>query len=72
MANNAANNALAAISANLHPGTWDKSEDADDNLRSFNKWLAKYQRWTNVCLRGVNMDDSMKWDMLVATAGNAV
>ena len=68
--NQAANNALAAISANLHPGNWDKSEDADENLQSFNVWLEKYRRWTNVCIRGINMDDSMKWDMLVATAGN--
>ena len=65
----AANNALAAISANLHPGNWEKSEDADENLRSFNEWLEKYRRWTNICVRGINMDDSMKWDMLVATAG---
>ena len=70
MANQAANNALMAISANLHPGNWDKCEEADENLRSFNQWFDKYLRWTNVCLRGVEMDDSMKWDMLVAAAGN--
>ena len=69
MVNQAANNALAAISANLHPGHWVKTEAAEENLRSFNEWFDSYQRWTNVCLRGVQMDDSMKWDMLVAAAG---
>ena len=66
----AANQALAAISVNLHPGNWEKTEHADENLRSFNQWFEKYKRWTNMCLRGVVMDDSMKWDMLVAAAGN--
>ena len=70
MAGQAANQALAAISVNLHPGNWEKTEHADENLRSFNQWFEKYRRWTNVCLRGVPMDDSMKWDMLVAAAGN--
>ena len=65
----AANQALAAISVNLHPGNWEKTEHADENLRSFNQWFEKYRRWTNVCLRGVVMDDSIKWDMLVAAAG---
>ena len=65
----AANQALAAISVNLHPGNWHKTEHADENLRSFNEWFERYRRWTNVCLRGVQMDDSVKWDMLVAAAG---
>ena len=67
---NAANTAMAAVSANLHPGNWTKTEKAEENLRSFNKWIDKYRRWTNVCLRGVDMDDSMKWDMLIAAAGD--
>ena len=66
----AANSALAAISANLHPGTWTKSEHTEENLRSFNQWFERYERWTNVCLRGVNLDDSMKWDVLIAAAGS--
>ena len=70
MAGQAANQALATISVNLHPGNWEKTEHTDENLRSFNQWFEKYRRWTNVCLRGVPMDDSMKWDMLVAAAGN--
>ena len=64
------NNALAAISANLHPGNWVKSDRAEENLRSFNQWFEQYERWTNVCIRGVPLDDSMKWDILIAAAGH--
>ena len=51
----AVNQALAAISVNLHPGNWEKTECADENLRSFNQWFEKYRRWTNVCIRDVAM-----------------
>ena len=70
MAGQAANNALAQISGHLHPGKWEKTERAEENLRSFNKWYESYKRWTNICLRGIQMDDSMRWDMLIATAGD--
>ena len=63
------NKALAAISANLHPGHWVKTDRAEENLRSFNQWFNQYERWTNVCIRGVALDDSMKWDILIAPAG---
>ena len=66
----AANNALAQISGHLHPGQWKKTERAEENLRSFNKWYEAYRRWTNICLRGIQMDDTMRWDMLIATAGD--
>ena len=70
MGDQAANNALAAISAHLHPGQWQKTERAEENLRSFNKWFEAFTHWTNVCLRGINMDDSMRWDMLIAAGGD--
>ena len=69
MPDQAANNALAAISGHLHPGAWQKTERAEENLRSFNEWYESYKRWTNVCLRGIDMDESMKWDMLIAAGG---
>ena len=70
MSDQATNTALANISAQLHPGRWTKTERAEENLRLFKKWFQSYKRWTNVCLRGVPMDDSMKWDMLIAAAGD--
>ena len=69
MSDQAANSALAAISAQLHPGKWTKAERAEENLHQFNKWFQAYKRWTNVCLRGITMDDSMKWDVLLAAGG---
>ena len=65
----ATNNALAAISANLHPGNWVKTDRAEENIRSFNQWFEQYKRWTNVCIRGVPLDDSIKWDILIAAGG---
>ena len=41
----------------------------DNKLPEVNKWYDSYKRWTNVCLRGIVMDDSMKWDMLIAAGG---
>ena len=69
MPDEAASNALAAISGHLHPGQWQKTKRAEENLRSFNKWYDSYKRWTNVCLQGIQMDDSMRWDMIIAAGG---
>ena len=64
-----ANNALSAIAANLAQGEWIKTTSADENLKTFNKYLVKYQRWMNICCRDIAMDDSQKLDLLLATAG---
>ena len=69
MAGAAAQMAMAAISANLHPGGWTKGEGTEENLRSFNQWFESYERWTNVCMKGMNLDITQKWDMFVATGG---
>ena len=69
MGDQAANSTLATISGHFHPGAWTKVDSPEENARSFNEWYDRYQRWTNICLRGFNMDDSMKWDMMVAAGG---
>ena len=69
MPDQAAKNLLAAISGHLHPSQWQKTERAEEYLRSFNKWYDSYKGWTNVCLRGIDMDDSMRWDMIIAAGG---
>ena len=69
MAGAAAQNAMALIGANLHPGGWTKGESHEENLRTFKKWYKAYCRYTNVCLRGVNIDDTQKWDIFAATGG---
>ena len=69
MAGAAAQMAMAAISANLHPGGWTKGESTEENLRSFNEWYESYQRWNNVCMKGMALDITQKWDMFVATGG---
>ena len=61
--------ALAAISASLHPGGWTKGEGTEENLRSFNQWFEAYGRWTNVCMKGIDLDITQKWDLFVATGG---
>ena len=47
-----------------------KDREGRGELRSFKKWLDSYNRWTNVCLRRINMDDSMRWDMIIAAGGD--
>ena len=69
MADAAAQNAMALIGANLHPGGWTKGESHKENLRTFNKWFKAYCRYTNVCLRSVNIDNTQKWDLFAATGG---
>ena len=69
MANTAAQNAMALIGANLHPGGWTKGESHEENLRTFNKWYKAYCRYTNVCLRSINVDVTQKWDLFAATGG---
>ena len=69
-AQHAAQVAMSAISANLHPGGWTKGENTEENLRSFNQWFESYGRWTNVCMRGVDMHITQKWDLFVATGGS--
>ena len=69
MGDQAANSTLATISGHFHPGAWTKVDSPEENARSFNEWYDRYQRWTNICLQGFNMDDSMKWDMMVAAGG---
>ena len=72
MAEAAAQNAMALIGANLHPGGWKKGDSHEENLRTFNKWFKAYGRYTNVCLRGVNIDDTQKWDIFAATGGDDI
>ena len=72
MAEAAAQNAMALIGANLHPGGWKKVESHEENLRTFNKWFKAYGRYTNACLCGVNIDDRQKWDIFAATGGDGV
>ena len=64
-----ANNALSAIAANLAPAEWTEMTSSDENLKTFNKYLVKYQRWMNICCRDIAMDDSQKLDLLLATTG---
>ena len=66
----AAQNAMALIGANLHPGGWSKGESHEENLRTFNKWYKAYCRYTNVCLRSINVDVTQKWDLFAATGGD--
>ena len=51
---------MSAISANLHPGGWTKGENTEENLRLFNEWFESYERWTNVCMKGVDLDITQK------------
>lgn len=61
--------ALAAIAAHINPGPWTKSDTSEENLRMYDLWYESYCKWADVCMSGLNLSDSQKWAMLVATGG---
>ena len=48
-------NTLAQITANIHPGKWTKAEMSE--------------RWTNLCLTGINLQPGQLWNLLISTGG---
>ena len=60
-----AQSALAQIAANIHPGKWTKGESSLESLCMFHLWIDTYNQWTNICLMGVVLNDTQKWDLLV-------
>ena len=48
-------NTLAQIAANIHPGKWTKAEMSE--------------RWTNLCLTGINLQPAQLWNLLISTGG---
>ena len=61
---------MAAIAANLAPGTWTKTTSAEENSVSFQKWINQYERWESIACGGLNHTDSQRWNLLLATGGS--
>ena len=51
------------------PGNWAKGELSEENLQTFNLWFESFNRWTNVCMRGLALEISQKWDLFLETYG---
>lgn len=52
--------ALATISAALNPGTWTKDSSAEENLRTFNRFVVEYNRWYGICGAPLNLTASQR------------
>ena len=61
--------ALATIAANLSPGEWVKTNSAEENGASFDKWIRKYERWESIACGALNHTISQRWNLLLATGG---
>ena len=61
-------NAIAAIAASLNPGEWTKDISAEENLKTFGRYVTRFQRWISVC--GMNaFSVQQKWDLFIAMGG---
>ena len=55
-------------SASLNPGEWTKDPSPEDQLKTFDKYIVRYQRWMTVCR--MNLQPNEKWELLLATGGD--
>ena len=62
--------ALATIAANLSPGEWVKTNSAEENGVSFDKWIRKYERWESIACGGLGHTPAQRWNLLLATGGS--
>ena len=62
--------AISAITAHITPGEWTKTTSAEENLVNFDKWIAKYERWEDICCRALNHDDTQRWNLLLSVGGS--
>ena len=61
---------MAAIAASLNPGKWTKDMSPEENLKTFNKYVTKYERWLDVC--DMNLTVKQKWGLFIATEGSKI
>ena len=60
---------MASIAASLNPGEWTSDVSSEENLKTFNRYVTRFERWLDVC--GMDgFSDKQKWQLLMATAGN--
>ena len=60
----------SAITANLNPNEWVKMTSAEKNVLSFEKWIAKYERWESLCTGGLNYTPTERWNLLLSIGGS--
>ena len=61
--------AITALAANLNPGEWSKDVSPEKNLKTFNRYITRFEHWINVC-EMENFTDKQKWNLMIATGGN--
>ena len=58
---------MAAIAASLNPGGWEKDPSPEGNLKNFDDYIDKFDRWLDVC--DMQLTIRQKWGLLIATGG---
>ena len=60
--------AKVALAASVNPGQWTKDVSAEENLKSFTRYMLTFKRWMDICdMNGYS--DKQKWSLFIATGG---
>ena len=59
---------IQAIVGALNPGEWMKDASAEENLKTFNRYVTRFERWMDVGEMN-GFTDKQKWSLFIATGG---